>query len=354
MADPVDFLIVGLGLAGGLLAWELDRRGARVAVVDDRHRDSASLAAAGLVTPVTGKRLVLQDNARALLDEAQSLYRGLGERLGGQFLFPLPVLRLFAGSDQRTSFERRCEDPAYADFLGPVATAGELTAFHAPYGGAWLRGSGYLDTPALIGSLHDWLATSGRLHSEALEYADLDITGGTVRWHGIRARRVVFCEGYRAWRNPWFGGLPWQAARGEILSLHLEGAAIPPDVIVNWGNWLAPRRDGSYRLGATHGWAPLDCRTTAAARSALLASLRARVPGVQVRVLDQVAGVRPATRDRRPFVGDHPAVAGLSIFNGFGAKGSLLVPWHAQRMADHLCDGPALPPESGIGRHGDR
>lgn len=354
MPDSVDFLILGLGVAGGLLAWELGRRGADVTVVYDSHRDSASLAAAGLITPVTGKRLVLQENAEVLLAEAHTQYLELARQTGREFFFALPLLRLFADEDQVAYFERRSQDPGYADFLGPPATSGELAAFHAPYGGAWFRRTGYLDTSALLKALHDRLAASGRLRIQTLDYDDLKIETDAVRWCGIRARRVVFCEGYRAWRNPWFGYLPWQLAKGEILSLALDRAVVPPDAIINWGQWLAPRRDGSYRLGATHDWAPLDCKTTAGARNALLDSLRARVPGVQVRVLDQVAGVRPATRDRRPFIGEHPVAPALSIFNGFGAKGSMLVPWYARRMADHLCDGTPLPPDADIGRHGDR
>lgn len=350
----VDFLIVGLGLAGGLLAWELGRRGADIAVIDDRHRDSASIAAAGLVTPVTGKRLVLQENAGVLLDTAHALYMELGGRLGREFLFPLPVLRLLADGSELGYLERRRGDPAYAAYLGPAATPGELAPFRAPYGGAWFRQTGYLDTYPLIRALKDWLAATGRLRSRAVAHRDLKVATDAVRWRDIRARRVVFCEGHRALHNPWFRDLPWQPARGEILRLRLGDAEKLPDAVINWGKWLAPRRDGSYLLGATHEWAALDCRPTAGGRSTLLDSLRQRLPGVQVRVLGQVAAVRPATRDRRPFVGDHPASPSLSIFNGFGARGSLLIPWYARRMADHLCSGAPLTPDADIRRHGDR
>ena len=44
-ASTLDCLIIGQGLAGSLLAWTLLRRGDRVALIDDGHRSSASLAA---------------------------------------------------------------------------------------------------------------------------------------------------------------------------------------------------------------------------------------------------------------------------------------------------------------------
>jgi len=53
----IDFLIVGQGLAGSLLAWELIQRGCSVLVVD-KGEENASQVAAGLINPVTGIRFV--------------------------------------------------------------------------------------------------------------------------------------------------------------------------------------------------------------------------------------------------------------------------------------------------------
>lgn len=348
-----DLLIVGLGLAGGLLSWELMRRRCDFVVVDDNANASSSLAAAGLITPVTGKRLAMRPDAEVLLEAAEPLYEDLARRLGARFLRPVPCLRLFADEAERGYFERRRRDPGYSGFLGREATAEELAVFRAPYGGAWLRRTAYLDTPALIAHIRQHLATARRLLVRRLDADTLiPAAGGGIRWGRLRARRVVFCEGFQAARNPWFARLPWQAAKGEILHLELHGPPALPDALINWGKWLAPRADGSYRLGATHSWSPLDARTTSSAREELLAHLDDRVPGLRVRVIRQVAGVRPATRDRLPFLGRHLEMPALSIFNGFGAKGSLLIPWYAQRMADYLCDATPLPETCDIARHG--
>jgi len=53
----VDFLIVGQGLAGSLMAWELMQRGKTVLIVDN-GLENASRVAAGLINPVTGMRFV--------------------------------------------------------------------------------------------------------------------------------------------------------------------------------------------------------------------------------------------------------------------------------------------------------
>ena len=49
--------IVGFGIAGALLARELLARGVRVTANDVADPESSSLVAAGMITPITGKRL---------------------------------------------------------------------------------------------------------------------------------------------------------------------------------------------------------------------------------------------------------------------------------------------------------
>jgi glycine/D-amino acid oxidase-like deaminating enzyme len=52
----VDYLIVGQGLAGSVVACLLQMAGRRVLVIDNALRTAASLSAAGIVSPITGKR----------------------------------------------------------------------------------------------------------------------------------------------------------------------------------------------------------------------------------------------------------------------------------------------------------
>jgi glycine/D-amino acid oxidase-like deaminating enzyme len=61
------------------------------------------------------------------------------------------------------------------------------------------------------------------------------------------------------------------------------------------------------------------------------------------RVESVQCGVRPATIDRKPVVAWHPRMPNVGLFNGFGSKGALLIPYFAQRLTDNLIDGTALP-----------
>ncbi len=87
--------------------------------------------------------------------------------------------------------------------------------------------------------------------------------------------------------------------------------------------------------------------------------LLAALPGFLVgppefEVVAQQAGVRPTTSDRQPFVGQHPHHPALAMFNGFGSKGSLLIPWHVERFVERLLDATPLSSAIDIERYQER
>ena len=80
----VDFLIVGQGLAGSLLAWELMQRGSKVLIVDS-GMPNASQVAAGLINPITGMRFVKTTDVDVLLPTAKAHYSNLEQTFGQTF-----------------------------------------------------------------------------------------------------------------------------------------------------------------------------------------------------------------------------------------------------------------------------
>ena len=343
----VDTLIVGQGLAGSLLAWELIHQGKQVLVVDDGHTSAASTAAAGLLNPVTGQRLVKTAYADACLAAAHTTYAMLGKSLGGRLVVDKPMLRVFARTQERDAWHRREADPGYRAYLGQIVEA--VAPVYMPLGGGYQSQTGYLDTRRLLDAMRDYLVQTGRYRQARLDYAAIDLAGELVAWEGIRARHLIFCEGYKTQTNPWFSWLPFQPAKGEILSLQIQDTL--PDVIINAGKWLMPRGNGHYRLGATYEHEVLDETPTDIARTELLdafARLFQRPPAY--RLIGHQAGVRPNTRDKMPFLGLHPQYPQLGVFNGFGSKGSMLIPWYARHFAQRLCHGTALPADVDIQR----
>ena len=89
------FQIIGQGLAGTCLAWELFDRGVAFEIVD-RECGGSSRVAAGMINPVTGKNFQPSWRIAEFLPEAMAFYKSVEDRLGTKFWHPHPVLRLAA------------------------------------------------------------------------------------------------------------------------------------------------------------------------------------------------------------------------------------------------------------------
>ena len=113
--------IVGQGLAGTCLAWRLWSRGKKFRLLHLGEGRSASAISAGLLTPVTGRSLNPSWRLSEFLDEALGFYREVEGVLGEQFFYEIPILRLFAGAEERRMFDRKHEllQPWTGAFLPP-------------------------------------------------------------------------------------------------------------------------------------------------------------------------------------------------------------------------------------------
>ena len=345
-----DYLIIGQGLAGSLLGWTLLQRGRRVLIVDDGHRSSASMTAAGLVNPLAGLRFSRPPDIDRWLQAARTLYRELEVTFNRRYFYDVGMVRVFRSAEQIRFWEKRATDPASSPLLGQrFAPNASGHAIRADHGGFRQRQTGYLDVQALLSDLRRRFEEGGNWTQAAVHYAQFDPERGALKQPRHAARTIVFCEGYRLHENPWFDWLPLSPGRGEILTFS-SGAALP-DEIVNGAHWLIPLVDGRYRVGSTYDRHRIDAGTTNAGRIQILNGLSHLLGRkIPLELNAHRSGVRPGTRDRHPFLGRHANLPKIAVFNGFGAKGTLTIPWYTGRFADFLENGIPLPPEANIQR----
>ncbi|MCY1381685.1 tRNA 5-methylaminomethyl-2-thiouridine biosynthesis bifunctional protein MnmC [compost metagenome] len=118
---------------------------------------------------------------------------------------------------------------------------------------------------------------------------------------------------------------------------------------MNQGKWIIPLGNQRVRLGATYSWHELDFEPTLKGREELIqaAEMILKKPFT---FTGQQAGVRPATKDRRPFLGKHPQHNRLWIFNGLGTKGVSLAPWFAVQLVRNMLHDELIHPEANIER----
>ena len=345
----IDFLIIGQGLAGSLLAWELMHRGCTVLVVDNEE-ENASQIAAGLINPVTGMRFVKSDEVDILLPAAKLCYSNLSEKFHEEFFVEKPMIRILSSENELHAAENRFSDREYLAYLNKINSKAGLTEyFNAPFGSVEQIQTGYLLTRPLLKCLKSYFISRNSYLSSEIDYEEIELRP-TLHWRDIFPRQIIFCEGHHATRNHWFSWLPFQPVKGEILTLNHTTDL--PDKIINYGNWLIPLNASQIRIGATFDRVNLNTKPTEAGKNELLKALGQLSPAlISANVMSHEANIRPCTRDRHPFIGRHPAHQQLAIFNGFGAKGSLQIPWYGSRFADMLLKNSPLPPSCDIRRH---
>jgi len=334
-------LIVGAGLAGSILAWRLIQAGQRVHVIDNPKFISASRVAAGMINPITGQRLVLQNNIEQLLPAALKLYTTLAQYFGQTFFFAKPMLRHIQSDKERLAFEKRRADARYKDYLGTLSA--DRQSF-------WQHHTGYLDTNKLLDCLHQYLLEQGCLEISQINPSDINVTDDGIQFQAIHAKRIIFCEGWRGQHNPYFKYLPFQPAKGDILNGHSKTAL--SSHITNQGKWLLPIDAHHFRLGASFEVGEhLDEKNSQHATQELMQALHHMpVDFDAITITDQQSGIRPNTLDKQPFIGFHPKHTNIAIFNGFGSKGSLLIPLYSKQMCSHIIDNTPLPKHADIQR----
>jgi glycine/D-amino acid oxidase-like deaminating enzyme len=345
-----DFLLVGHGIAGATLAYVLRERGHRVLVYDPGQANSASNVAAGLMNPVAGKRFALSWRAAELLPTAAAFYRTLEQHYGQPFFTEAPIFKIFSSTEEQNAVLARSADQPWGDFVASLTTTDpHLPGVHAPFGGAWLQHGGHVAVRQLLAALTAEGTRDGWLRPEAFDWTQVQFDAAGATYAGqVRAGHVVCCEGAAAVSNPYFSWLPLTPNQGEVLDVDCPG--LSPAQVLNRGAYVVPVGGGRFRVGATYRWPPFAPGITAVAREELAARLTV-VTDQLFTVVEQRAGVRPAVRDRRPLIGPHPTVPGLSFCGGYGSKGVMLAPRLATLLADWLMGKAEIWPEASVQRY---
>jgi len=342
-----DTIIVGQGLAGTTLAWHLVEAGQRVLILDADEPVTSSKIAAGLITPITGLRLVLTVRCDEFLSAAREFYTRIEQRTGQTFFHDRVATRLFKSDDERQNWSVRGQRPEYqAHLLDPQPSPLLDPDLGNSDGGGFAMHGAQLDVALYLDASRAALAWQPM----TLDWQrDVAFRPDGVSVGDYTARQLVSCEGYGAARNPYFSWVPFNPAKGDILTVRFH-RPVPPHCL-HRGIWLAPTGDPEvFRVGSTYDWEKLDQVPSTSARVEIEQKLK-EFFRVAYTVLDHHAAVRPIITQSMARVGTHPQHPQLGYFNGLGSKGSLHAPWYARRFTDHLVNHTPLPADMDIRTH---
>lgn len=341
----VDYIIVGQGIAGSMLAWHLLSAGKTVLIVDEFHLNSASRIASGIINPVTGKRLVKSWKVDELIPFAERTYRHLEKDLGIKIFSRKKICRIFSNKEDFQFFRNKLELDELPRGVNPLKEIPDLFN-DATLGGIEISESYQLDYPVLLTALRKLFLDRRILHDEKFDFKSMDFGQGKIYYRGIIASKIIFCEG-SALGNPYFKWLPFNLAKGEVITVSMEG--FPQDCIWHKGVFILPLENNTFRVGATYEWNFADDCPSEAGKQELAFRL-SRAVRIPFDIIQHDAAIRPTVVDRRPMVGLHPKNKELGVFNGLGTKGASLAPFFSHQFAMHLVNGSPLDKEVSIDR----
>ncbi len=339
-----DYIIVGQGLAGSLMAHRLLQHQQRIMVVDEGLNHTSSKIAAGMFTPLSGKRLAKSWMADELIGEAEITYAEMEELFKQSFITHQPIQISFSSVKEQNDFYG-AQHANIAQYLQTDVTM--HNGLQAPYGGFEVLKSGWLNTTGLLKAIKDNLVSKHLYLNEAFDYAQLTPTDSGWQYKNIYSKGIVFCEGYKNANNPFFKHIPIIANKGDVFQL--QTSCLDGLKIYKRGAYAVCLGPTQFKVGSTYHWDNDHEQPNEKGYAELQQKVNQLLQG-DYEVKQHLAGIRPTTKDRRPVLGQHQNHQGLYLFNGLGTKGVMLAPYFSKVMADFILLNKQLPKEVNLTR----
>lgn len=325
-------MIVGQGLAGTLLSFQLYKSGISHMVVSTHSHGTASLVAAGMFNPLVFKRITKSWMVDQLLPVMLKTFSELEKLLDCQLIFEKEIAKLIS-ADEKEWWNQRIQSQSIHGYVKEFVPSEVISGVQSKFEAVILNQTGYVDLRALLIGYEQFLRNKNMLVESNFDYNDLDISNDRVVWQEHSAEKVIFCEGSAAINNPFFNEVKFYLTKGDVLEVEID--ELSGKYILNKDVFLMPIGGNRFKLGSTYNhtdksWEP----DTKAAE--LLLQKASKIINKPIAIVKHHSGIRPTVSDRRPVLGIHPKFKQLGIFNGLGTKGVMLAPYFSYEMLQIL------------------
>lgn len=346
-----DYIIIGQGMAGSVLGISLDQAGKKVLIIDNAWKGSSSMVAAGIVNPVTGRRLVKSWKTDQLLGFALQFYKSLEDLFKVKFVNQVDILRVFENVGEQNDFLSKTADPNYEQYLSEASDEIVTEGINADLSFGEIKQSFFINTRIFLQSIEKYFISKqakivGEFDVREIEF-EKDSIQIEMNQKIFQAKKIIFCEGHKMQNNPWFNYLPISPNKGEFLIIKSDELA--RERLIKKGVMIVPIREKEFWVGSTYDHFDLTMQNTEKGKEKVLAKLNKAI-SAEYEIVEWNYGIRPAVKDRRPLIGLHPEHPQLCLFNGLGSKGVSLAPYFADQLMKNLEAHLELDPQVNINR----
>lgn len=349
----VDFIIVGLGIAGVCFAEQL-QAAKHSFIVFNKGSQGATKVSGGVLNPTVLKRFTAAWNTHYFSPFANSFYTSLCNQLQITSFCPMGIKRILNSVEEQNDWCVASDKKELTTYLSPIIEANTHSSIKAPFGLGVVHQGYHLNTTQLLDTYCNYLHSSSQLHTQSFHYNLLTIEDDQVLYENYQAKYIVFCEGAGVVLNPFF---PLSISplttkvfvpnKGEYVIIKAPDLQI--DFVLKGSMMLIPLGDDLYKVGATYGRDETDVATSTRAKQTIIEKLQKMI-SCPFEVVGQVAGVRPTVKDRKPLLGKHPIYKNMYFFNGLGTRGLTMAPLLAKQLYDCIKTTTPLPNEVNLAR----
>ncbi|MCW5518741.1 FAD-binding oxidoreductase [Aureitalea sp. L0-47] len=341
----VDYIIVGLGIAGISVCEQLEARG-KYFVVYDSGKNTATSVAGGVVNPVVLKRFNPAWKAESFYEKARPFYSVLERKLNVSLVSDIRVRRIFNSAEEQNDWFVAGDSPVLESFLSSEIIQNTNISIIAKHGMGEVLNSFRIDTDLLLKTYREYLERKGCLVSDEFEHSSIVTENGGFELNGYSANRIIFSEGAAVIRNPFFTMDCLIPKKGEYL--FIRAPKLKCESILKGPFFMIPLKDDVYQVGATFAHGDFSFETSSEGKQKMLGAI-AKMISCDFEVVDQIAGMRPTVKDRRPILGSIEN-NNMYFLNGLGTRGLLMAPLLSEWLFEHIDTGDPLPKEVEVQR----
>ena len=341
-----DFIIIGGGIIGLLTAYELNRAGAKVTVLERTSIGTeSSWAGGGILSPLYPWRY--REPVTALAYWSQQRYASFCQMLfsetGIDPEWTQNGLLMLDSDEHAMAIKWAKHHNAHIERLQTSeisACEPQIKPSNSSHA-MWMPDIAQVRNPRLLKSLKAYLLSRNVVIKECCEVKELLITHGSI--HAVQtidekltASKVIIASG--AWSaallKPLATDLKVNPVRGQMLLFKTPPKLISR-IVMHQGHYVIPRRDGHTLVGSTVEHVGFEKETTQQALSVLHKAALHIIPALSnYPIKMHWAGLRPGSPDGIPFIGQHPTIQGLYVNAGHFRNGVVLGPASAHLLAD--------------------
>ena len=274
-------------------------------------------------------------------------YKTLEIKLKDKFLFEIPLLRKLNSIEEQNNWFTASDKPTLSNYLNTSLETlqNEFVATNYKFGK--VNHTGFLDTKKLKEKYTNYLISENSYLEETFDYSQLVVEENHIQYKNIKAKQIVFAEGFGLHSNPHFNNLPLDGTKGELFIIKAQNLNL--NEIINSSIWILPIGNDLYKVGATYNWEDKTTTQTQEAKKELLSNLKDLI-SCEFKIIEHLAGIRPTVKDRRPLLGRHYSLKNLYILNGMGTRGVLFAPYLSDKLYHFIENNIELDNEISINR----